>query len=135
MTDRHSLKQRSYNMSKVKSKNTKPEMLVRKELHKQGIKYRIHYTLSGKPDIVIPKLKKVIFVNGCFWHQHNCPKAKLPERNRKFWKEKLARNAQRDIGNYRKLKSEGWDVFVAWECELGEEFDKLISSLIQWIKY
>jgi len=112
-------KQRQYCMSKIRSKNTKPEKAVRKILDKLNIEYNIHTKiLPGTPDITIPKIKKIIFVNGCFWHQHkNCKRANIPKTNKEYWIKKLSRNIKKqntDIKNLRKL---GWRVSVIWECQ------------------
>lgn len=118
--DRHTPEQRRRNMSAVKGKDTKPEILVRKWLHAAGYRFRLHVKdLPGKPDIVLPKYKTVIFVNGCFWHQHQgCQHSKLPETNKQFWEDKLKKNVERDERNYQKLKDLGWSVRLIWECEV-----------------
>ena len=118
--DVHSKEIRSYNMSRIKGKGTKPEEVVRKYLFKHGFRYRKNdKNLPGSPDVVLPKYKTVVFVNGCFWHVHeNCPKFVWPSSNKEFWKEKLLRNKQRDQENYEKLKSMDWKVLVVCECEL-----------------
>jgi DNA mismatch endonuclease, patch repair protein len=120
MTDNRTKIQRSYNMSRIHSTNTKPEILVRKYLFKNGFRYRLHLKeLPGKPDIVIRKLETVIFINGCFWHSHkNCKNAKTPVANRKFWIDKITANSERDKKNVRRLKNEGWKVLIIWECQL-----------------
>lgn len=111
---------RSQIMSKVHSKNTKPEMIVRRLVYSLGYRYRLHRKeLLGKPDLVFFQRKKIIFVHGCFWHAHDC-KAGLnkPKSNKEFWMPKLERNAQRDKENVRLLESQGWKILVIWECEL-----------------
>ena len=120
MSDVHSKKIRSYNMSQVKGKNTKPEMLVRKFLHANGFRYKLHdKSLPGKPDIVLPKYKTIIEVQGCFWHAHkNCKYFKLPQTNIEFWKEKISKNINRDKENHKKIETLGWNLIVIWECEL-----------------
>ena len=120
MADRHSKEKRSYNMSQVKNKETKPEVFVRKHLFANGFRYRKNDNrLPGHPDIVLPKYKIVVFINGCFWHQHeNCKYAVLPETNKEFWKEKLVGNKQRDEEKMKQLKLLGWRVIVVWTCEL-----------------
>ena len=119
MADIFSKQKRSEIMSKVRSKNTKPEETVRKYLFSKGFRYRKNVkTLPGSPDIVLPKYKTVIFVNGCFWHGHNCSKGKLPETRKEFWEYKINANIQRDKKNYELLKKQGWKVIVVWECEL-----------------
>ena len=119
MTDVHSKKQRSYNMSHIKGKDTKPEMIVRKWLWNNGYRYRLHRKdLPGKPDIVFPGKKKAIFVNGCFWHKHDCEYFKWPKSNADFWYEKISKNVQRDERNYEQLRADGWEIFIVWECEV-----------------
>ncbi len=107
-------------MSKIRSQNTKPEKVLRSLLFKAGYRFRLHESsLPGKPDIVMPKYKTVIFVHGCFWHFHsNCNDGKIPSSNSEFWKEKLYKNVQRDIKHIKSLQSLGWQVIVVWECEL-----------------
>lgn len=120
MADVHTPEQRSYNMSQIRGKNTKPEELVRKYLFSQGFRYRKNDSrLPGKPDIVLPKYKTVIFVNGCFWHGHEgCRYFVWPKNNAEFWKAKISGNIQRDAQCARLLKEQGWNVIVVWECEL-----------------
>lgn len=120
MADVHTPEQRSYNMSRIHSKNTKPEELVRKFLFSQGFRYRKNDArLPGKPDIVLPKYKTVVFVNGCFWHGHEgCRYFVWPKNNAEFWKEKITGNIQRDKRNHRLLEEQGWRVIEIWECEL-----------------
>lgn len=124
--DRHTQEQRHRNMSAVGCKDTKPEILVRKWLHAAGYRFRLHVKdLPGKPDIVLPKYRTVIFVNGCFWHQHQgCPHAKMPTTNVQFWKEKLGKNIERDEMQYLELKALGWNVQVIWGCEVKERIKK-----------
>lgn len=120
MADVHTKKQRSYNMSQIHSKDTKPEAAVRKYLFSKGFRYRKNDSrLPGKPDIVLPKYKTVIFVNGCFWHRHEgCKYFVWPKNNAEFWKAKIERNVERDLSQHQDLKSLGWNVIVVWECEL-----------------
>ena len=120
MADVHTPGQRSYNMSQIRSKNTKPEELVRKFLFSKGFRYRKNDArLPGKPDIVLPKYKTVIFVNGCFWHGHEgCRYFVWPKNNAEFWKAKISGNIQRDAQSIRLLRDQGWNVIVVWECEL-----------------
>ena len=122
--------QRSRNMSAIKNRNTKPELAVRRALHAFGFRFRLHrQDLPGKPDIVLPKFKTVVFVNGCFWHQHSgCRFASKPVTRQDFWQTKLARNVERDIQNYAKLIELGWRVIVVWECEL-QNMDLLAQRL------
>jgi len=122
---------RSENMSRVKSKNTKPEVYLRKLLWHRGFRYRLNYkNLPRSPDIYIPKYKVVIFVNGCFWHMHeNCKYASIPKNNHDFWKSKLEGNVQRDKQNYIKLESMGINVIVVWGCEIKQMMkDKIIEK-------
>lgn len=113
--------QRSERMGRVRGRDTKPEMRVRKLAHAMGYRYRLHRKdLPGKPDLVFPGRKKVIFVHGCFWHRHRsqkCKLARLPKSRLDFWLPKLNANRQRDLKNVRKLKSLGWKVLIVWECE------------------
>jgi DNA mismatch endonuclease vsr len=121
---------RSENMARVKSKNTKPEVYLRKLLWHRGFRYRLNYkSLTGSPDIYIPKYKAAIFVNGCFWHMHeNCRYASIPKNNHDFWKNKLEGNVQRDKQNYIKLESMGINVIVVWGCEIKQMMkDKMIE--------
>lgn len=120
MADVHTPEQRSYNMSQIRGKNTKPEEIVRKYLFSQGFRYRKNDPrLPGKPDIVLPKYKTVVFVNGCFWHGHEgCRYFVWPKNNAEFWKAKISGNIQRDAQCIRQLKDQGWNVIVIWECEL-----------------
>jgi DNA mismatch endonuclease (patch repair protein) len=125
MADIFTSKKRSEIMSKVRSKNTKPEETVRKFLFANGFRYRKNVKeLPGKPDIVLPKYKTVIFVNGCFWHGHDCPKGKLPSTNESFWREKIGGNVKRDLKNYDLLKQRGWNVIIVWECEINSKSAK-----------
>ena len=120
LSDVHSPDIRSYNMSQIKGKNTKPEEIVRKYLFSHGFRYRKNdKRYPGKPDIVLPKYKTVIFVNGCFWHMHEgCKYFVWPKNNAEFWKEKIRQNADRDQRDYDQLRQLGWNVIVVWECEL-----------------
>ncbi|MDQ3386844.1 MAG: very short patch repair endonuclease [Actinomycetota bacterium] len=109
-------------MSRVRSKDTKPEMRVRRLIHAMGYRYRLHYrNLPGSPDIVFPERSKVIFVHGCFWHRHeNCRRNRTPKSSREFWSSKLERNRVRDLTNQSRLQEMGWSVLVVWECETEE---------------
>ncbi len=120
MADVHSKEQRSYNMSKIKSKDTKPEILVRQFLFKNGLRYRLHVKdLPGKPDIVLPKYKAAIFVNGCFWHGHSeCRYYVVPKTRTEWWLTKINKNIDNDRLAFEKLKQAGWKVLQVWECEL-----------------
>ena len=120
MADVHTPEQRSFNMSRIHGKNTKPEELVRKYLFAQGFRYRKNDArLPGKPDIVLPKYRTVVFVNGCFWHGHEgCKYFVWPQNNALFWKEKITANMIRDTQKHQELINQGWKVLVVWECEL-----------------
>ena len=120
MTDVHDKKTRSYNMSRIRSKDTKPEILVRKFLFGKGFRYKLHdKTLPGKPDLVFLKYKIVIFIHGCFWHGHEgCKYFVVPKTRRKWWFEKINRNKQIDAENFRKLRKLGWKILTVFECKL-----------------
>lgn len=111
---------RKYRMSRILAKDTKPEMAVRKFLHSQGFRYRLHdKKLSGKPDIVLPKYKTVIFIHGCFWHSHKgCKLNRIPKKNHEYWIPKLSGNVYRDKKNLNRLKKNGWTTIIIWECKL-----------------
>lgn len=121
MADFLSKEQRSERMSRIRSKDTSPELSLRKALHALGLRFRVHdKNLPGKPDIVLPRFKAVVLVHGCFWHRHGgCKVASTPKSNTVFWQEKFGRNVQRDRRNADALEAQGWKVIVAWECELG----------------
>ena len=117
-------------MSSVRSKNTKPEMYVRSMLHNNGLRFRLHRKdLPGSPDIVLLKFKTAIFVNGCFWHGHGCPKGHRPASNLDFWNEKLDQNLRRDEANYAALRDMGWRVIIIWECEVVNATEKIVGEL------
>lgn len=121
--DTVSPKQRSYIMSRIRSNDTKPEMVVRSFLHKNGFRFRLHAKdLPGHPDIVLPKYKTVVEVRGCFWHQHpKCKVASKPASNTEYWQAKLSRNVKRDKQNARELEKLGWRLIVVWECETSKK--------------
>ena len=136
--DVHDSKTRSYNMSCIKGKRTKPEEIVARYLFSQGFRYRRNVrSLPGTPDIVLKKYNTVIFVNGCFWHMHeNCRYSVMPENHKEFWAEKLLKNKERDEKKKRQLEQMGWNVTVVWECQLkGEEklpaLEKLKSDVLK----
>ena len=137
MADVHTPEQRSYNMSRIRNKNTKPEELVRKYLFSPGFRDRKNDAkLPGKPDIVLPKYKTVIFVNGCFWHGHEgCRYFVWPKNNAEFWKEKITRNIRRDKNNHQLLVEQGWRVIDIWECELKKDMaDNTLERLVQMLR-
>lgn len=123
MADVHDKATRSYNMSRIKGTDTKPEMLVRKYLHAHGIRYRLHNkNLPGKPDLTLAKYHTVIFVNGCFWHGHKgCKYFVLPKTRTEWWRDKIEETIKRDIKAMKDLKESGWNSTVIWECELKPE--------------
>ncbi len=129
MADVHSSEQRSFNMSMIRAKNTKPEIIVRSWLHSQDFRFRLHdKKLSGKPDIVLPMCRTVVFVNGCFWHGHKgCQYFVVPKTRTEWWSEKIGRNAAKDLVDGETLKADGWKVIIIWECDL--KGDKLVRTL------
>lgn len=135
MADNHSKEVRSINMSHIRSTNSKPEEIVRKYLFAEGFRYRKNVKkLPGCPDIVLPKYKTVIFVNGCFWHKHDCPRFVWPSSNQDYWRPKILRNVERDNQSRKELETLGWKVITVWECELkknvlNETLGKLIAEL------
>lgn len=136
MADNHTKEIRSKNMSHIRSTNSKPEEIVRKYLFSQGLRYRKNVrALPGCPDIVLPKYRTVIFVNGCFWHMHNCSRFVWPSSNQDYWKPKILRNAERDQENRRSLEELGWRVITIWECELKKKNrDVRLAEVITEIK-
>ncbi|XKH01818.1 DNA mismatch endonuclease Vsr [Marinobacter nauticus] len=140
MSDVHDRATRSRNMAAIKGKNTKPEILLRKALFKQGFRFRLHRKdLPGKPDIVLPKYNAVIFVQGCFWHGHdNCPMFKLPASRKEFWEEKILKNKERDSINIQLLNDSGWRVAEVWECALKGKrrlpITHVINQLADWLR-
>jgi len=111
--------QRQLNMSRIRGKDTKPEMLIRRGLHARGLRYRLHdRSLPGRPDLVFPKYRTAVFIHGCFWHAHGCALSKLPATRQDFWKAKLAANIQRDCKAVQALQAAGWRVLVIWECAM-----------------
>ncbi len=136
MVDTISKEHRSWNMSQIRSKDTKPELIVRSMLHRRGFRFRLHRKdLPGKPDIVLPKYKTVIFVHGCFWHGHNqCKDFVIPKTNTKWWVAKIKRNKLVDARNIASLKKSGWKVKVIYECQLTKKkiektFNELVKNL------
>ncbi len=126
-------------MASISAKNTKPELLLRKALHRNGLRYRLHGKgLPGKPDLVFRKFNAVVFVNGCFWHGHDCPLFRLPATNRDYWETKIKTNRVRDAKNRDLLLEQNWRVLIVWECSTrGKgrlEFEKLIADVTNWLK-
>lgn len=135
MVDIVDIQTRSRIMASIRGKNTKPEILIRKGLHARGYRYRLHAgNLPGKPDIVFPMYSAVIFVNGCFWHGHDCHIFKVPKSNIDFWQKKISRNKERDAVVAEKLISKGWRVGVIWECAMTGKSRRNIDDLIGLIE-
>ena len=134
MTDVFTKEKRSWIMSRVKGRDTKPEILVRSVVHRMGYRFRVHRRdLPGNPDVVLPRHGKVIFVHGCFWHGHKrCPRSTRPTTNKGFWNEKLDRNIERDKRFQRKLGSMGWKVLVVWQCETRKP-EELLAKLERFL--
>ena len=133
--DKLSPERRSENMRRIRSSNTKPELAVRRLVHRMGFRFRLHSKLPGRPDLVFPSKKRVVFINGCFWHQHcekRCQDARVPKSNLSFWIPKLQRNKARDIVNRRKLSRLGWKTLVVWDCQLRNE-EKLANRLVKFL--
>jgi DNA mismatch endonuclease, patch repair protein len=136
MADVHDKATRSFNMSRIKGKNTKPEMLVRRYLHGRGFRYKLHdKTLPGKPDIVLPKYRTAIFIHGCFWHGHtDCKYFVVPKTRTEWWLAKINGNISNDYKAYFLLEAEGWKVIIVWECNLkSSTLDKSLSELVKEI--
>lgn len=139
MADKLTPEQRSWNMSRIRGKNTKPELLVRKLLHAKGYRYRLHgrsagIRLPGNPDLVFAGRRKVIFVNGCFWHFHDCRAGQhAPQANAEFWAAKRTRTRERDANQRRLLEDAGWQVLTVWECELKDR-SALETELVQFLE-
>jgi DNA mismatch endonuclease (patch repair protein) len=133
--DVHSPEQRSFNMSRIRSRNTRPEMIVRSIVHRLGYRYRLHKKeLPGKPDVVLVRHQKIIDVHGCFFHMHHCKYGKVvPVTNSEFWKVKRMSNAERDRRNLRALRREGWRVMIVWECET-KNSDRLAKRLERFLE-
>jgi DNA mismatch endonuclease, patch repair protein len=135
MADRITPERRSWNMSRIKGRDTGPEIRVRSLLHRLGLRFTLHNTtLPGKPDIVLPRWRTVIFVHGCFWHRHaHCPNNVMPKTRPDFWEQKLGGNVARDERNFSSLRRLGWRVRVIWECEVADEA-KLRRCVRRWFR-
>ncbi len=133
--DVHTPEQRTFNMSRIKGNDTKPEILVRKWLWANGYRYRLHTKyLPGKPDIVFSSRKAAIFVHGCFWHRHNCRYATMPSTRKDFWTKKFSENVKRDKKNVQLLCEHGWNVLLLWECEIKNWTDLAEPKLKKFFK-
>ena len=134
MVDVHTKEQRSFNMSRIRNKDTRPEMIVRSFVHRMGYRYALHRKdLPGHPDMVLTRHRKIIFIHGCFWHMHKCRYGKVrPATNVRFWQTKREGNVARDKRNLRKLRKEGWKVIVIWECQI-RNLNKLTEKLEQFL--
>jgi DNA mismatch endonuclease (patch repair protein) len=128
--------QKSQMMSRVRTKGTAPELVLRSALHSAGIRFRLHRKdLPGKPDIVLPKYKCVIFVHGCFWHHHEgCVKSKMPKTNAEFWQNKIQANVARDETNQNDLAKLGWQVLVVWECNIKKDVEAVVKNAVEEIQ-
>lgn len=129
MVDRITKEHRSWNMSRIKGSDTKPEKKLRSALHRAGLRFRLHdKRLPGKPDLVLKKFSTVIFVHGCFWHRHKgCDKAYTPKSNIDFWEEKFKRNIERDERKSKELSDRGWEVLTVWECEIERDLSSVVA--------
>ena len=127
---------RSEVMSLIKSRDTGPEKIIRSLLHSSGLRFRLYgNNLPGTPDLIFPKYKSVLFVNGCFWHYHQkCRDGKIPKSRKAYWKSKLMGNVERDKKNIKKLKKLGWRVMVLWECEIKNKPKRATSSVVRFLK-
>ncbi|MEZ6128025.1 MAG: DNA mismatch endonuclease Vsr [Planctomycetaceae bacterium] len=136
MADVHTSAQRSFNMSRIRGQDTKPEMIVRSLVHQMGFRFRLHRKdLPGKPDLVLPRHRKVIFVHGCFWHRHRCRYGRVqPKTNAEFWRAKLTGNVERDRRNRTALRKTGWQVLEVWECWTRNPETKLIPKLESFLR-
>jgi len=139
LADVHDKATRSRNMAAIRATNTKPELIIRKGLHASGFRYRLHAKeLPGKPDLILPKYRAVVFINGCFWHGHNCHLFRWPATRQEFWQEKIAGNTARDQRHHTALSAAGWRIAVIWECALkgktrqppGDVIDRLSRWLV-----
>jgi len=134
MVDNLSPEQRHRTMQAIRSRNTRLEVRLRSAVHARGLRFRIHgKNLPGKPDLVFPRWKAVVFVHGCFWHGHRCPRAALPATRTDYWEQKQVRNQQRDARAVRRLRAQGWRVRVLWECRLMDP-DRAAAQLERWLR-
>lgn len=138
MTDIVDPATRSRMMSGIRSENTKPEILVRKALHKNGFRYRLHVSrIPGSPDLVFPKYHAVLFIHGCFWHGHDCPLFRMPETRNNFWMDKIRKNQERDTAVLKKIKKIGWRPGIVWECSLKGKgrisLEEVVKRIVEWL--
>jgi DNA mismatch endonuclease, patch repair protein len=135
MADVLTKEQRHRNMASIKSKNTKPEMLVRSQVHRLGYRYRLHQKgLPGKPDLVFASRRKVIFVHGCFWHIHDCRYGAVkPATNASFWESKRISNVERDKKNLAALEEDGWKILIIWECQISSGIELLTKTITEFL--
>jgi DNA mismatch endonuclease, patch repair protein len=135
VSDVHNAKTRSFNMSKIKSKNTKPELILRKAIHAKGLRYKLHdKSLPGRPDIVFPKFKAIIEIKGCFWHGHDCDYFKWPKTHSEFWKKKISSNIERDKKTLLRLQDLGWRTLTIWECTLKGKNKLPLPELTEYVE-
>ncbi|TFB11457.1 DNA mismatch endonuclease Vsr [Candidatus Marinimicrobia bacterium MT.SAG.3] len=136
MTDHLTPVQRSRNMRLIRSKDTTPELLVRKALFEKGFRYRVSYDkLPGKPDLVFVSLKRTIFIHGCFWHRHGCKRSTFPKSNRKYWRSKFKKNIIRDKKIQAQLEDLSWKYLVIWECEINENLQEALGKVLRFLKF
>ncbi|APY14768.1 DNA mismatch endonuclease Vsr [Brucella sp. 10RB9214] len=134
MADRFSKEMRSKIMARITSKNTQPELAIRKGLHRMGFRYRLHSgRFRGRPDILLPKYKAAIFVHGCYWHGHDCGEVKPASSNKDYWSEKINRNKERDKDNQKAILAAGWRFLVIWECSIRRKGDSVLDQVIMQI--
>ena len=132
MADKLTREKRSWNMSRIRRKNTEIEIKVRKYLFSQGFRFRKNVAdMPGKPDIVLSKYKTIIFIHGCYWHRHaSCKNCTTPNTNREFWLKKFEKNIQNDSKHQQELEAAGWKVLILWECEIENDFERLMDNLV-----
>jgi DNA mismatch endonuclease, patch repair protein len=136
MTDRLTREHRSWNMSRIRGKDTNPERVIRSLLHRAGLRFSLHTKLPGKPDIVLPKHSAVVMVHGCFWHRHQgCRMAYTPKSNVGFWIEKFRQNVARDEAAKKQLRRMGWRVYTVWECQIERDPDSAANRLLRQIRH
>ena len=135
MADHLTPEKRSWNMSHIRSKDTSVEVKVRSYLFKKGFRFRKNVSsMPGKPDVVLPKYKAVIFVHGCFWHRHGCKRSTTPKTRVEYWTQKFARNVENDQKHNDDLRAQGWRVLTVWECEINHDFESTMERVIDFIK-